>query len=273
MLVAAMQVLPSSLATFPWATAVVVLGSLAWYLYAQMRRVPEERLMLTFARTVSKGELWLPCLAALSHADTVHLLLDLTVLASLYLAEMSLGTPRYAEACAEVFLLTVAIQMFAHWSLVRCLYGRRAVNLAIYHTQRSLGSTSYAIGLLVMYAQQEDYFEFLLYKGLRVHATNAPLFVYILSTCLARDASLLGHGAAGITGWLVGSGGLSFLDGYWFSCLMLWLGVALLVSLKETTFLKAHLGCVQVRSWPPWEDRAVQREEEEEGAGGDGKRQ
>ena len=181
MLVAAMQVLPSSLATFPWATAVVVLGSLAWYLYAQMRRVPEERLMLTFARTVSKGELWLPCLAALSHADTVHLLLDLTVLASLYLAEMSLGTPRYAEACAEVFLLTVAIQMFAHWSLDRCLYGRRAVNLAIYHTQRSLGSTSYAIGLLVMYAQQEDYFECLLFT--RVFVCTQPMLHCLCTYC------------------------------------------------------------------------------------------
>ena len=232
-LVAAMQVLPSSLATFPWATAVVVLGSLAWYLYAQMRRVPEERLMLTFARTVSKGELWLPCLAALSHADTVHLLLDLTVLASLYLAEMSLGTPRYAEACAGV-LLTVAIQMFAHWSLVRCLYGRGAVNLAICHTQRSLGWRPTRSGFWSC-TRSRKIVGGSSFTGSSCARNQCSIVCVHIVHVPRQGASLLGHGAAGITGWLVGSGG-AFLDGYWFSCLMLWLGVALLVSLKETTF-------------------------------------
>ncbi len=239
--------MPAS-AAFPWVTLVLVASTLLCYAYAR-RRVPEHRLMLSFHRTVSKGELWLPCVSALAHTDLVHLSLDLTVLASLYLVELSLGSSlRYLEACVEVFLLTLSVQMWVYWA-----FGRRLAGTMLLHA-KSIGCTSYVIGILVMHAQQEDYFEFVLYKGLRVHTSNAPMLVYILATCLARDASILGHLGAGFAGWVVGSGGLSFLHGYFFVCLISWLFVATLVSLKETTFLKAYLQCVRVKSWPPWED-------------------
>ena len=114
-------------------------------------------------------------LPALSH-QTCAPTARLTVLASLYLAEMSLGTPRYAELPCFAHR---GYQMFAHWSLVRCLYGRRAVNLR-YTTHNAASSTSYAIGLLVMYAQQEDYFEFLLYKGLRARNQCSIVCVHIV---------------------------------------------------------------------------------------------
>ena len=227
--------------------------------------------MLSFHRCVTKGELWLPCVAALSHADPVHLLLDVTVLASLYLVELSLGTLRYAEACAEVFLLTLSVQMWVYWAFGRSVRGggggggaRAALASVMRHT-KSIGCTSYAIGMLVVHAQRFDYFEFVLFRGLRVHTSNAPMLVYVLATCLARDASVLGHLGAGLAGWVVGSGGLSFLHGYFFACLILWLVVALLVSLKETTlFWKEYLGCVRVKCWPPWEERAGEEVEEEE---------
>ena len=219
--------------------------------------------MLTYARTVSKGEIWLPAVAALAHADAVHMLLDVTVLLSLYLVELSLGTVRYVEACAEVFLLAVVMQMWVYWACGRFL--RRGILVHL----RSIGTTSYLIGLLVMHAQREDYFEFILYKGLRVHASNAPMFVYILSRCIARDASVLGHLLAGLAGWIVGSDGLAFLHGYWFVCLCSWVLLATLVSLKETTYLRAYLGCMRVKIWPPWEDRRDNSGGGREGSEGD----
>ena len=69
----AMQVLPSSLATFPGRRRSWFGVSRVVSLRADAAR-PEERLMLTFACTVSKGELWLPCQRCLTRP--VHLLLD-----------------------------------------------------------------------------------------------------------------------------------------------------------------------------------------------------
>ena len=212
--------------------------------------------MVSYSRTVLKGELWLPILAAFSHVDIIHLAFDLNILISLFTVELSLGSMVYIEVFAEIFLLTVAAQMSVYW-----VFGR-GLSAAMTHNLKSLGITPYLVGMLVMNAQREEYFEFILFKGLHLYSTNAPLIMYILASCLAKEASLLAHIAAGYAGWAVGIGALSFLHGYWFVCVSIWLVVALMVSLRETTFLASYLGCIRVKSWPPWVEGDVQAERE-----------
>ena len=218
-----------------------------FYCTTYHRTFHSNRIHLNYRTFLLKGELWRLFTSCFYHIDGVHLLFDLLILFSLLPMEAALGSVLFLAACFQILITTVGLQMVIYHFLDQTVHPSLTV-----HYTCSMGFSSVLLGLLTAHAQHAETVEFILFPGLPIYAANAPLLGYLLASCLLTEASVLGHFCAGLAGWLLGTGGLQWLAGYWLSCVAVWVLGGVVTSLKTTTMLGTYMKFVECTHWPPW---------------------
>ena len=218
------------------------------YVYTYHSTFSSERICINYKCVITNGELWRTFTGPFFHTDIVHVLYDVVIIQSLSSTmERDIGSLQFLKSSFLIMLLTTMLQMLVYHIVAT------VVSPTLVHVNtNTMGFSSILLGLLTAHAHHASTFEFVLFPGLAVAAANAPLLAYLLASCLLTEASVLGHFCGGLSGWMLGAGGLEWVSGYWLSCVVLWCIGGVIASMKTTTFVGSHMRFVHCEMWPPW---------------------
>ncbi len=194
------------------------------------------------------GEIWRMFTASFFHIDVVHLLYDLIILFSLSTMENNKGSIFFIGLCFQILVITTTLQVTVYHILIKGLHRTTLTQ----NWTCSMGFSSVLIGLLTAQSFYANTIVFILFPGLPINSVNAPVLAYFLGSFLLTEASVLGHFCACFSGWLLGIGGLHWMNAYWLGCVTVWTLGFVVTSIKETTSFGQYIKFVDCESWPPW---------------------
>ena len=138
------------------------------------------------------------------------------ILLSLSIMETTLGSVQFLSITFQLLFLTTFIQMIIYHAISKKLNMHSNTTMT---TSATMGFSSVILGLLTVHAHHAETIECILFPGLQIDTSNAPMLAYLLASCLLTEASILNHFIAGFVGFVIGVGGLDWLSGYWLNCI------------------------------------------------------
>ena len=165
--------------------------------------------------------------------------------------ETTLGSVQFLSITFQLLFLTTFIQMIIYHAISKKLNMHSNTTMT---TSATMGFSSLLMGLLTVHAHHAETIECILFPGLQIDTSNAPMLAYLLASCLLTEASILNHFIAGFVGFVIGVGGLDWLSGYWLNCIFLYCIGGILISIKTTTKYGDFMNFIvcEKEKWPPW---------------------
>ena len=219
------------------------LTSFFTYAFFSWKRVQIAEYGFSYTRIVLHGEFWRLIPALVSHDDILHLVFDLFMLWSAAALELKVGSGQILSYTFLLLALTSSAYCLMYDIFIRRF--RLGPNFGDTYTA---GSTSVIFGLLTILSYQQSRFDVPLFPGLLLPLGITPLVLLFIASMIVNRSKFYQHCFGILSGSIVASGALAWVNAYWAFTFMLWTCGLMVISIKCTTRL--NIPWVEVYVWP-----------------------
>ncbi|KAJ3678182.1 hypothetical protein LUZ60_001985 [Juncus effusus] len=227
----------------PASSFIILLCSAIWF-YIQKKSISYSDVGLSYESALEGRQYWRLITSSFSHISVIHLVFNMSALWSLGIIERLRDLDLGVEVYLQYTLVLVVLSGLLVLAFYHLLINR--FKLERFRRVTAVGYSCVVFGWMTILAVKQPSSKLNLFGVLSLPISFAPFESLIFTSIIVPQASFIGHLSGIIVGYAIAWGFIHGMNNYWAVCLLGWVVLVFVWSLKQSGVLE--LGFVEIES-------------------------